>query len=322
MRPRTKDRHLPSCMYQKHGAYWYVKSGKWQKLGTDLHGALQEYARIIAVPADGMPALLDAAFPHLIEGLSASTVTQYAASREHLKEVFKDFYPEQVTHGSIVEMMDLFKDRKAVANRLLTVLKLTFQWALDRGKVSANPAISVKRYVMQARSRLITPREYAAIYGHCPPWLQCIMDMCYLTGQRIGDVLKIERQHLQDDGIFIEQQKTGKRLVVAWTPELRAVVERAKGLQGKVAHMHYLLGGRGGKIRRHTNVWRVFKDAADKAGVMDVTLHDLRAMAGTEVDAQGGNPSALLGHSDARTTQIYLRDKRPKVVKGPAKKAG
>src|SRR3546814_15499605 len=100
------------------------------------------------------------------------------------------------------------------------------------------------------------------------------MDMCYLTGQRIGDVLKIERQHLLDDGIYIEQQKTGKRLVVAWTPELRAVVERVKGLQGKVAHMQYLLGGRGEKIRRHTNVWRVFKAAADDAGVMDVKLHD------------------------------------------------
>src|SRR3546814_15514426 len=76
------------------------------------------------------------------------------------------------------------------------------------------------------------------------------MDMCYLTGQRIGDVLKIERQHLLDDGIYIEQQKTGKRLVVAWTHELRPVVERANGPQGQVAHMQSLLEGRGGKIRR------------------------------------------------------------------------
>ncbi|KCV33991.1 site-specific recombinase, phage integrase domain protein [Bordetella bronchiseptica 00-P-2730] len=67
-------------------------------------------------------------------------------------------------------------------------------------------------------------------------------------------------------------------------------------------------------------MWRVFKDACIQAEVPDVTLHDLRAMAGTDAESQGIDPSALLGHSDPRTTKIYLRDKRPKLVKGPTRK--
>ncbi len=86
--------------------------------------------------------------------------------------------------------------------------------------------------------------------------------------------------------------------------------------------MAYLLAGRGGRLRAHTNVWRSFKAAAKKAGVENVTLHDLRAMSGTEADRQGKDPTALLGHTDRRTTEIYLRDKTPKVVAGPRKKAG
>lgn len=321
MRPRTKDRHLPACVYQKHGAYWYVKGGKWRKIGSDLHGALTEYARIVTAPKDGMQALIDDALPNLTKNVAASTRKQYEYCAAQLQEAFVDFYPNQVRHGDVVELLDGYSDRRALANRMLTVLKLVFQWALDRGRVEANPCVSVKRFVQKPRDRLITPKEYAAIYEGCPPWLQCVMDLCYLTGQRIGDVLKIEDDHLHDEGLYFEQQKTGKRLVVAWTPELRAAVERAQKLRAAPTRTPYLLGGRGGNLRLHSNVWRIFKDAAVRANVPDVTLHDLRAMAGTDAESQGIDPSALLGHSDPRTTRIYLRDKRPKLVKGPTRKA-
>lgn len=322
MRPRTKDRHLPACVYQKHGAFWYVKGGKWRKIGSDLHSALTEYARIVSAPKEGMVALIDDALPILTKNVADSTRKQYEYCAAQLRVAFAAFYPSQVRHGDVVELLDGYADRQALANRMLTVLKLVFQWALDRGRVEANPCVSVKRFVQKPRDRLITPKEYAAIYNGCPDWLQCVMDICYLTGQRIGDVLKIERGHLRDEGIYFEQQKTGKRLVVEWTPELRAATDRAQSLLVDQVRTTYLLAGRGGRLRLHSNVWRVFKDAASAANVPDATLHDLRAMAGTDAESQGIDPSALLGHSDPRTTRIYLRDKRPKLVKGPTRKAG
>jgi integrase len=322
MRTRTKDRHLPACVYQKHGAYYLVKQGKWQRLGGDLHEALTEYARLVAAPKDGMPSLIDKAMPAVIEGKSPSTVTQYQYCARLLKEVFADFRPEQVRHGDIVQMLDGFKDRQAIANRMLTVLRLIFRWALDRELVEADPTVSVQRFKQRSRDRLISDREYAAIYQQSAPWLQCVMDLCYLTGQRIGDVLKIERAHLLTEGIFIEQQKTGKKLIVGWTSELREAIERAKKTVGQVQAMTYILAGRRGRLRAHANVWKAFKLAASKAGVENVTLHDLRAMSGTEADRQGMDATALLGHTDRRTTRIYLRDKSTKVVASPRKKAG
>lgn len=319
MRPRTKDRHLPACVYLRRSSYWYVKKGKWVKLGDDLHSALTEYARIVAVPTDGLGALLDSAWGHITEGRADSTKQQYEYCARLLKEVFAEFLPDQVTHGSIVQMQDMFAERPAIANRMLTVLRQTYQWAMDREIVQHNPTLSVKRLPQGQRDRLITHEEYLRIYAVVPPWMQVVMDLCYLTGQRIGDVLKIEYGHLRAEGIFIEQQKTGKKLIVGWTPELRAVVDRAKDADYKIKSLRYLLSGRAGTMRKHSNVWRTFKTAARSVGVGDVTLHDLRAMAGTEADRQGVDPTALLGHTDRRTTQIYLRDRTTKVVAGPSK---
>lgn len=319
MRPRKKDKHLPPCVFQRRSSYWYVKKGKWTKLGDDLHSALIEYARIVAVPEDGVSSLLNKAWPYITANVAESTKSQYEHCARLLKETFAEFRPDQVTHGSIVQMLDMFASRPAIANRMLTVLRLTYQWAMDRELVHHNPTLSVKRLPQNKRERLITQEEFGRIYAKAQPWLQIIMDLCYLTGQRIGDVLKIEYAHLTDDGIFIEQQKTGKKLVVAWTPELRAVVERAKESNYKVKSLRYLLSGRAGTKRAHSNVWRFFKEAARSVGLGDVTLHDLRAMSGTEADRQGIDPTALLGHTDRRTTQIYLRDRSAKVVSGPSR---
>ena len=107
-----------------------------------------------------------------------------------------------------------------------------------------------------------------------------------------------------------------KKLIVAWSPELRAAVDRAKAITGNLAPLT-LFYARGG-IPNHANVWRQFKRAAKLAAVENITLHDLRAMSGTAADAQGMDPQKLLGHTSAQTTRIYLRDKSAKVVSGPS----
>ncbi len=309
-------------MYLKHGSYYYVKANKWQKIGSDLHSALTEYARIVAVPADGVPALIDKAMPFITSKVADSTKKQYVYCAGLLKEIFAEFTPDKVTHGSIIQMQDMYAHSPMTANRMLTVLKLVYQWAMDREFVHSNPCLSIKRLPQGKRDRLITQDEYKLIYDRVPHWMQNIMDLLYLTGQRIGDVLKIEYSHLLDDGIFIEQQKTGKKLVVAWTPELREVIARTKESPNTIQSIKYVISGRAGTPRAHSNVWRTFKMAARNVGLGDTTLHDMRAMSGTATDNQGNDPSALLGHTDRRTTQIYLRDKSAKVVSGPNKKAG
>ncbi len=317
MRPRKTDRHLPACVYHRHGAYWYVKRGKWTRLHAELGPALHEYARLVAQPTEGVPALIQKALPSLIEGKADVTRSQYIRTARELALVFAEYRPEQVRHGDIVQMLDAYSATPGLANRMLTVLRLAYRWGLDRELVASDPTITVKRLRQQSRDRLLSAGEFTAIYNQAPGWLQCVMDLCYFTGQRIGDVLKIQRSDLLDRGINFVQQKTGKRLIVGWTEELRAVVERCKRDDPGAASLTYLIATRNGTPRAHKNVWKAFKVAARSAGIENATLHDIRAMSGTEADQQGIDPQLLLGHSDRRTTAIYLRDRSAKVVAGP-----
>lgn len=319
MRPKKHNRHLPACVYLKHGAYYYVKNNKWTRLGDNLHDALMAHARIVAIPQEGMESLINKAMPFIVEKVAENTRKQYLYCEKILKEMFAEFAPGQVTHGSVVQMLDVWKRSPATANRLLTVLKQVFQWALDREIVDRNPCESVKRLPTEARDRLITQEEYDKIYLEAPEWLRVIMDLCYYTGQRIGDVVAIRHTQISEDGIFFEQQKTGKKLTVGWSDALRATVGRAAKVTLSPSS-EFILATYKGTARFPTNVWKVFKESSRKAGVENVTLHDIRAMSGTEADKEGKDPMLLLGHSDRKTTQIYLRDKTIKVVSGPAKR--
>lgn len=284
-----------------------------------MHDALITYARIVAIPTEGVPSLIDKAMPFITDKVSESTKKQYLYCQRLLKEMFAEFTPSQVTHGSVIRMMDMWRHSPSTANRLLTVLKQVFQWALDREIVDRNPCESVRRISQGSRDRLITDDEYRRIYNEASPWLQVVMDLCYLTGQRIGDILVIKHEDLKEDGIYFEQIKTGKKLTVGWTEDLKNVVQRAIEITSKHRPSPYLVSTKKGTPRFHSNVWRFFKAACRRADVKNVTLHDLRAMSGTEAEKQGRDPSALLGHTDRKTTQIYLRDRSVKVVLGPEK---
>ncbi|HXQ23925.1 MAG TPA: tyrosine-type recombinase/integrase, partial [Candidatus Acidoferrales bacterium] len=165
--------------------------------------------------------------------------------------------------------------------------------------------------------RLISMDEYRAIYGHAGERLQVIMDLLIRTGQRVSDVLRIRRTDLTDEGIRFVQQKTGAKLVVPWTPELRAVVDRAKLLHGNIRALT-LLHNRRGKTPDYRTVALQWTKACEAAGVADAHIHDLRAVALTAARKQGLNATRLAGHSSPAMTERYLRDREEPLADGPS----
>lgn len=316
-RPRKHDRDLPPCVYLRHGTYYHVKRGKWTPLGRDRRAALMEYARREG-RADGSVAdLVDRFLPKLTEKSATATRELYEVAARHVKHAFADFTPDQVTPADVHEFMDQRSKTPNMANRCLWLLGRVFALAVQRNIVAANPTAEIDRLPVGKRTRRITAREYAAIYDHASPRLRVVMDLCALTGQRVGDVLKLRRGDLLDEGIYFRQAKTGAELVVAWKPELKAAAEAAKALHGRVASM-YVLPGRGALPQAYQPISRDWATACAAAKVADAHIHDLRAMAGTVAKAEGRDPKALLGHKSARMTERYLRDRELPIVEGPS----
>lgn len=302
---------LPPCVYQKHGAYYLVKANKWIPLGKDLPGALAEYGRRMS-PRGDMVKMIEAAMPHICHGKAKNTVTQYELAAKKLKAILKDASPHQLRQDHMERIRDSFIKHPNMGNRVITVARLVFKHA----KVKPNPARDVERLPEGKRDRLISGDEFLAIYHKAVPRLQIIMELQYWTGQRISDVLKIRYADLLDDGILFVQQKTGKKLIVRWTPELKAVVERAKVLHGNVRALT-LLHNRRGKAPDYQSIHRQWAQACTLAGVLDARPNDLRAMGITAAKNQGMNPTSLAGHTTQAMTVRYLRDREPTLVDGP-----
>lgn len=309
MKPRKADRHLPACVYHKHGAYWYVKKGKWERLADNLPEALQAYALLASpTPGTGMADLIDKALAHMAKDLSENTLKQYRLAAKRLKQILVEFSPEQVRPKHVAAIKAELADTPNMANRILSFLRSVFQFAVEWQIVESNPCIGIKRHRETARDRYITDAEFAAIRAQAVDWLIPIIDMCYLTAQRINDVLTIRLSDISADGISFRQQKTGNKLLVRMTPDIEQTIANAKATKAKsrVASI-YLFSARAGKAREYRTVRDKWDEACAAAGVADAHLHDLRAKGMTDTERQGNNAQTLGGHTDRRTTQIYIR---------------
>jgi integrase len=317
-RPRKTDKHLPPCVYFKNGAYWLVKKNKWTRLGDDLTDALAEYAKGYETRQGGMPDLVDRVMEHLEPKLAKNTMSQYRIAAKRIKEAMGDFAPNQVLPKHVAALKMDMSDTPNMANRVLSVLRTVFAYAVEWQEVDSNPCIGIKRHDEAKRGRYITDDEYARLKACANPRLQVIMDILYLTGQRIGDVLAIKRSDLGPDGISFVQEKTGAKLLVKWTPELRAAVERANTLTGNVVGMYLFRSrARGGKPPGYMVIRDHWQEAYKAAGIDDVHIHDLRAKSLTDAKRQGKDAQMLAGHTSEAMTDRYIRLREVPMVDGP-----
>lgn len=316
-RTRKKNRHLPTCVYFQHGAYWHVKGGIWTRLGATLAAALHEYAALHEAPKGSMQNSIALALPHITKGKAPATATQYRHAAKKLSHMLQEFRPDQVKPKHLARIKLAMANMPNMANRCLSVARLLFNHWLELQIVDENPAIGIARHAEAKRGRIVSDAEFDAIYPFADDRLQIIMDLLRLTGQRIRDVLKIRRDDLIEAGIRFKQMKTGKVETVKWNAELRAAVDRAIALQGRVASLT-LLRNRCGKAPDYSTVRLQFMQACAGAGVTDCHFHDLRAVAAAAAKRQGMNPTALLGHSSPQQTVRYLREREETVVDGPS----
>lgn len=301
-------------MYWKNGAYWYVRQNKWTRLAKRYHHALKGYAAKES-PSGNWPALIDLAYQEF-DGLKPNTIKQYERIRARITHGFSDFEPHEITGTHVVQFLHLYRDTPNTANRMLSVLRHVFNIGMKTGACDINPAFTVKRYKEKQRERALTHAEYAAIHAKANPVIKVVMDLCYLTGQRIGDVLKIKRSDISSEGITVIQEKTGAKLFIEMTPDLEQVIEAAKGL--RAVPCAYLLHPRGkGTKYSYRAIRDAYKRAGKAAGIEDANLHDIRAKSLTDLKAAGGDATALAGHRLESTTLRYLRGTEIPVVSGP-----
>lgn len=294
-------------MHFKHGSYYYVHRNKWERLSRDRATAFRIYSgKIASKSSKGFPLLADQ-FLSAYKG-QPSTVKLHTLAANKLKSVFDEFEPKDIKPSHIYRLMDAHSSTPAMANQYLKTLREILKLGIRKGLLEHNPATEVEPFPSGHRERDLTLDEIAKIKEHAGPTLRAIMDVCYLTGQRIGDVLKIKYADFIEQGLYVKQQKTGHEVIVAMSPDLEGVIKAARAIHTSIKGLTLFHSRKGTQLAYNT-VRTQFNRALDKSGVKNVTLHDIRATAAKEAKNQGVDGMALLGHKSKKTHEIYLRER-------------
>ncbi|SBP88802.1 hypothetical protein THIARS_70422 [Thiomonas delicata] len=178
--------------------------------------------------------------------------------------MFRDADPRDITPAHIKQAQIAWAKTPNMCNRRIAVLCQIFEYGLPHGYVDSNPCVGIPRLAEARRGRYVSDAEYRAIWECGSPDLRVMLDLMYLTGQRIEDVLSMTHADVSDEGVFVQQDKTDKKVLIAMTPDLREALDAAAALPRKIRGETILCTVRGGKstpTRRRTTCtsWRLKK---------------------------------------------------------------
>ena len=317
-RPRTTRHDLPPHMHQKGGMYYYVTSSGGKRKWIKLHAELAKARVLWAQLENGDYATQTSLFNERLDlylaspkftALAERTRIQYECVAKTLRAYFDGASMESIQPKHIAIWMD--NHHSAIqANTGKAIISNVFDIAVRYGIVNANPARQIKYNRVGGRDRLITDQEYRAIWKAADDHVRIAMDVGYLTGTRIQDILDIHLGDLSPEGIFVKVGKvknsTKKKQLFLWSPGLEEVIARAKALPRSVRGL-YLICDRQGKPYSYSTFNTHWLKAVRSVGIEGVHFHDIRAKAATDAKALGINYQALLGHASKAMSDRYLR---------------
>jgi integrase len=295
-------------MVCKRGRFYYGRNQV--ALGADLPTALRRWAELRGERvADELKTFALAAAKYEREELpkrAPKTQSEYRRQLGTLTKVFGRVPLDNIGPGDVAEYLSLRP--KIAGSREKALLSLVFNFArISRLTNAANPCAGV-RSVRSKRDRYVTDEELRAVYSAADRPLRDFLDLCYLTGQRPSDVLKMTRQDVRDGALWVRQAKTRTKLRLAIAGPLERVLARLSTQTYPVQAMYLVLDERGQGMNLQAMRKRFWK-ACKEAKVTDFQIRDLRPKYGSDIgDAEKAQRG--LGHTQRSTTDIYLRDRK------------
>lgn len=343
----TKRKTLPPGVFVKHGSYYRVvaegEKRRWVKLCRVSDGlpamylAMSKLAAQVSSHKDLMPDLLHDWMVEIGSRRSAKTQANDRTHNKAISEAFAHFRASQVTPPDVLDFLGNFRDRPRSYNAYRAAMRERMRYAEAKGyrEPGTNPVDSLPIMSTKARTRYLTDSELRRIKvaamrgddglptrsGHT---ICCLIDMAYLTGQRIGDLLKLEWSQVGNTGILFEPAKTegstGVRILIEWTPKLRTLVDRLKNPppipgekpKAKPVSSRWVFTTLKGRPYTYDGASTAWTRARDRAGIKNAHFHDIRAKALTDLETRGGirHAQKMGGHSTESQTADYVRQKQ------------
>ncbi|MEF2552025.1 tyrosine-type recombinase/integrase [Aurantimonas sp. A2-1-M11] len=172
----------------------------------------------------------------------------------------------------------------------LKTMSQLFDWAIDAGYMTHNPAKDVKR--PNAKTEGFTPWTDDHILAYCQHYPvgtreRLAMDLMLFTGLARSDAIAVGRQHVREGVIEYRRTKTAAPIYIAILPPLQASIDATP-----TGDMAFLVTSRGEPWGSAASFGNTFSDWCRAAG-LPVRAHGLRKRIATIMAEGGGTQSQL-----------------------------
>lgn len=324
------------------GRYYLVRAdGKrrlWIKLTKVSEGLPAFY--VAMAEATKAPTIADDLMPKVVAAWELEVMARHAEKTQKdertrgrlIADEFEEFRACDIQPQDVTGFLAQFRNRPKTFNLMRAQISDLMRFAIEKGwrEPGTHPIAGIIHTMpTPARDRYPTDSEVrrikvAGIYGRDGKktrsglMLAALVDMAYLTGQRISDLLSLEWSSFGRDGIVFKPSKTSKStgasVLIEWTPKLRDVERRLRELRKeRRAFGPFVFTKQNGQQYSYWGASTLWRRARDRAGIADCRFNDMRAKALTDTEENQGMQAARRkgAHSTEQQTSDYVRHKRP-----------
>ncbi len=213
-------------------------------------------------------------------------------------------------------------EKRIRANRVIEVLRKAMNLAIRWGWRTDNPCLGVQRNTEDKRERFLTEAEAArldkALRDHKERSSCDAIRLLLLTGARKSEVLRATWDMFDlDTGLWVKPASTTKQKKLHRVPISVDAISLLKAIKAEKRHEVYVFPGRRKPLRAGAqepedsplaDIKRTWSTVCVAAAIKGARIHDLRhTFASMVISDKNPLPvvGALLGHSQAQTTQRY-----------------
>jgi integrase len=229
---------LPRHCYAKRGGVWFQRRG-WQTVRFQSAPGTPEFAAEYALILRGQDTTptTKRTFTALIESycrdkrwakLAPRTKADYRKVLDWVRVKLGPLPVDKMQRKDVIRAQAVNADTMRFANYIVQVLRVLMEHAINIGWRTDNPAKGVDLIKSDRPKREAWPavkvkaaREAAPLGGVT----RTIFELCIGTGQRIGDVLRMRWNDLENGGVWVTQAKTKTRMWIPFTAHLRVALE-------------------------------------------------------------------------------------------------
>lgn len=297
----------------------------------------------------------------LEEGKRPNTVNRYLRIASDFQEWYKEATGLNVFDPRLVSALDLqdwkaylledatytqkngSKKKYSIAsiNNAIKGIKVYFEYLMELGEISANPAAKLKpqkvqddedepRWLERAeRSRFLFYIDNAELRKK-NPWRfarnRAISFVMLHAGLRVSEVVDLEPEDLDFDEeiLRVRNGKGGKSRIVGMNKDLIDALREWIRIRGQPKTRKLFVSQRGGPLTAD-GVEHLFKQLRDKTGIPDLTPHVLRHTFAHDLAERGESLrtiAKMLGHSNINYTRKYVTPSRKELKAAVQKLAG